>query len=550
MESRKSIDSNFVIYKKCGKYSGLDERETDIFYEITGLRVSEGAVVLTKDKCGCVFVDGRYTLAAKTYLNQDCFEISDRSFSAILSWIKEEIPNTSKILYDPRFFSIEYVNKFRENLDEYEFSEIDIEDYFNINKKERTIHVDTIVKTASYDRLSIVRDAILKHNVDAYLISDPCSIAWLLEIRDFSAKYTPVIFGHLLVPKNEIPTFYVDDVYNNVPEISSVKTKSELELQNDIQRYAKVGIDESETCAYFHHTGFMNMKNPCLASKSIKNDTEIKNMKSAAKKDSAAIINFMHWIYSYNGKLTELDAAAKLLQFRKEQRGFIGESFECIAAADANSAIVHYVPTPQTNSVINKILLLDSGGQYEDGTTDITRTFCFSEPTAEQKKYYTLVLKGHIAVANAKLPIDSEGSQLDALARQFLWQNFADYNHGTGHGIGYISHVHEGPITISGHSHTRIFPGTIISNEPGFYKDNEFGIRLENMILTKRDSFLHFETISFVPFDMNFIDHNMLTRDEKSWLNSYHKKIIDKMEGTLSESVIAWLRKMIGYEEL
>lgn len=528
-----------VIYKKCGKYNGLDEQETDIFYEITGLHVSEGMVIFTKNKHGCIFVDGRYTLAAKTYVDQNRFEIKDRTFYAIISWIKENVATNRKILYDPRFFSVEYINKFRKNLDEYEFFEIDVEDYLNIGKKKRSIHVNVITKTASYNRLSIVRDAISKYDIDAYIVSDPCTIAWLLEIRDFRAKYTPIIFGYLLVPRTETPVFYVDNVYDDVPQVPSVKTKSESELQNDIQKYTKIGIDESEICSYLSHKNFVNIKNPCLVYKSIKNENEIKKMKSAAKKDSAAIINFMHWIYSCDKKITELEAAEKLLQFRKKQDGFIGESFECIAAADTNSAIVHYAPTLQTNSFINKILLLDSGGQYEDGTTDITRTFSLSEPIAEQKKFYTLVLKGHIAVAIAKLPLNSTGAQLDALARQFLWQNYADYNHGTGHGIGYISHVHEGPITISKNSSTPIIPGTIISNEPGFYKDNEFGIRLENMMLTKQEnSFLQFETISLVPFDINFINQEMLTKAEKQWLRSYHERIIDEMKNMIHEKSI------------
>lgn len=592
-----------LIYRKRGKYSYLDEQDdaTDIFQAITGLKVSDGAVILTENRKGAIFVDGRYILAAKSYIYKNnrlllkkdiCenfveriqnkttayfradeyfnneseaqntakilfqekfnFEIHNYSLSSILEWIKNNISENQSIAYDPRFFSKEYIKTIHKNLKQYKFKHINIENILNIKKEKKPLQIHFIKATSSENRLSIVHRAIVQNNIEAYLISDPCTIAWLLNIRDFNSKYTPVVLGYLLVTNNYKYTIYVDEMYDKVEYIASsniqIKIKSEKLIQKDIEKFINIGIDESETASYLNHKNFINIKNPCLTHKSIKNKIEIENIKSAAQKDSIAIINFLQWIYThnkiFNKELTELMVVEKLLQFRKEQSDFICESFRCIAAADSNSAIVHYSPTEQSNTIINKILLIDSGGQYKDGTTDITRTICMKEPTIEQKKYYTLVLKGHIAVANAKMPIGSTGAQLDPLARQFLWQYFADYNHGTGHGIGYLSNVHEGPIAISKNNNIPLLAGMVISNEPGYYKDNEFGIRLENMLVIREENnFLTFETISLIPFDMNFIDKTILTLDEYNWINSYHKTIIDKMKEKLSNEVLSWLLK-------
>jgi Xaa-Pro aminopeptidase len=287
------------------------------------------------------------------------------------------------------------------------------------------------------------------------------------------------------------------------------------------------------------------MANPCALPKAIKTIPEIADIKCAAQRDSVALINLLHWTYlNHANGITELQVAEKALYFRKMQLDFVGESFRCIAAADENSAIVHYSPDENSNKKIEKILLLDSGGQYKYGTTDITRTVCFSKPTDERKMLYTLVLKGHIAVASAKLPSGSTGSQLDPLARQFLWNSFLNYNHSTGHGIGYMADVHEGPMAIAKSNYIQLRPGMLLSNEPGSYMENDFGIRLENMMVvtSTQNCFLEFETISLVPFDINFIAPQLLTEKEIAWINDYHRDIINRMAGKLSPEVAQWLR--------
>jgi Xaa-Pro aminopeptidase len=240
--------------------------------------------------------------------------------------------------------------------------------------------------------------------------------------------------------------------------------------------------------------------------------------------------------------MTELEVVDKLLYFRKQQREFIGESFESIAAADENAAIIHYHPDLKTSRTIDNILLLDSGGQYKHGTTDITRTISIIEPSEEQKLFYTLVLKGHIALASAVFPVGTSGSQLDPLARQFLWKYSEDYNHSTGHGIGYMAHVHEGPMAIARNNDTHLRPGMLLSNEPGYYQEGGFGIRLENMMVVEEHSgYLSFETISLVPFDCKFISKELLSPEDINWLRRYNRRIISSL--ALRDTIPHWLMK-------
>lgn len=561
-----SSECDALIYKKSGKYFGVNEREEspDIFKMITGLDASDGAVVITKNCCA-IFVDGRYTNAAKISVDQTKFEILSLDISCITNWIKKKILKNSIIAYDPKFFTHSTINKIKDTLSQFRFKFTDLENLLNITSGKRELNIHHMTDAFSENRLKNAFDVIDRNNLDAYLLCDPCTISWALNIRDFDSKYTPVVFGFLVVTKNRLLKLYVDNLYSKISgKISDLSKnfcdisgepldiKFEHDLIDDLNSFEKIGIDESETPSFLQHKNFINIKNPCKLQKSIKNHTEIKNIKAAAKKDSVAIINFLCWLHSNYFKkscVSELQVVERILYFRKLQDGFIGESFPCIAAADENAAIAHYSPNLENNKNIENILLLDSGGQYKYGTTDITRTICLNEVSNEQKLFYTLVLKGHIAVANAKIPIGSAGSQLDAFARQYLWNYSCDYNHSTGHGIGYMLNVHEGPISISKTNSAPLYPGMILSNEPAYYKENSFGIRLENMLLSKKEDesdFLSFETISLVPFDFKFIDRKLLSGDEINWINTYHNCIIDELSGCLDSEVFNWLKSQIS----
>jgi Xaa-Pro aminopeptidase len=515
-------NTDAVLFRKNEKYPGIfTQSDEDILKALTGLEASDGAVVISSEK-SALFVDGRYTLAAKLQTDPNKFEILNLKNSEIVDWIQKNLPEKSNIAFDPQYYSHAEANFFITQLKNYQFTCINLKETLNIHSSKIDLNIYYI--DCDSDRISHIIKTVHQNNLDAYLLCDPCSIAWLLNIRDLNQKYTPVVLGYLLITGSGEKIWYLDDRYNSPHDF-----KSENDLLCDLSKFTKIGID-TQTPFHLQHPNFVNVKNPCIFPKSIKNKSEIADIKSAAQKDSLAIINFLRWFHANTEKITESDAVEKLLYFRKQQIGFIGESFKTIAAADENAAIIHYSPNSKTNKYVNNILLIDSGGQYKHGTTDITRTISITEPTCEQKLFYTLVLKGHIALAAAKFLIGTTGAQLDPLARQFLWQYASDYNHSTGHGIGYMSHVHEGPVSISRNGNVPLQAGMIISNEPGYYRENCFGIRLENMMSVVEDKckgYLSFETISLGPFDQKFIRRELLTEFEKNWIEEYNQKIAD-----------------------
>ncbi|MBR1734298.1 MAG: M24 family metallopeptidase [Alphaproteobacteria bacterium] len=539
-----------ILYQKSGKYPYVSERnETcDILKALTGLSASAGAVVISP-KRSAVFVDGRYKLVAKLSVDLRKFDICNYNLAEITEWIKNNISFGTKISYDPRFFSIKSFKTILENLAEYNFIASDLEKELCLEPHRRELKIHKIKRIIHEQKILYISDLIKANNLDAYLLCDPCSISWLLNIRDFNTPFSPVVFGYLLVEKNLNLTFYLDELYSTIvnPSECNVKIKYEKDLSADLEKFSNIGVDEFETSAYIQHNNFQHISNPCISPKAIKNKIEINDIRNIAEMDSAAIINLLHWLYRNNSntKLTEIEVAEKLIYFRKCYKEYISDSFPCISAADENSAIIHYSPTKQSNAQIKNILLLDTGGQYTYGTTDITRTICLNIPTNEQKLFYTQVLKGHIAFACMKFPAGTTLAQLEPFARQFLWRNSADYPHSTSHGIGYMSCVHEYLSANRKGNNSYLHSGMVISNEPGYYKDGEFGIRLENMMLIKDnsdDNFLEFETLSLVPFDWRMIDKNLLTSEELNWMDNYHKEICEKLKRYLADNVMNWLK--------
>ena len=537
-----------ILYSKAGKYPYVNELDDscDILAELTGLKASAGSVVLST-KHSAVFVDGRYKLAAKLSLDLAKFEIHNHDISTISQWIKENVAIGGVIAYDPHFFSAKSIEKIKTDLAEYEFKSINLGQLLNLQRRRRKLRIHRVKMTFSDSKFAEIYNIIAKNNLDAYLLCDPCSISWLLNIRDFDSRFSPTVFGYLLIKKNYDSILYLDNLYSEVinPSECVVQIKSENDLGADLEKLSRVGADEFEIPSHLYKSNLIHINNPCIYPKAIKNEVEISDIKEAAKADSAAIINLLYWLYNAEkfDSVSEIQVVEKLIEFRKQNSTYIGESFSCISAADEHSAIIHYSPTKESDSVIKNILLLDTGGQYKYGTTDITRTICLHKPTAEQKLFYTLVLKGHIAIANMRFPEGTNFSQLEPFARQFLWQYSADYPHSTSHGIGYMLCVHENFAPLAKGRGAPLHSGMVISNEPGYYKDGYFGIRLENMMLVKDslDGYLSFETISLVPFDMRLINRNMLTEAENIWLRKYHSAICGKLARLLSEDVVEWL---------
>ncbi|MDR2158025.1 MAG: aminopeptidase P family protein [Holosporaceae bacterium] len=527
----KGIDA--ILHRKNGKYRGVFDESDDFIKSITGLESSDGAIVIGREK-SALFVDGRYKLAAELTVDPNKFEILNLKNDEIIKWMDKNLPPNGNIACDGKYYTHREMEFFADKLKSHKFISIDLEKTLNSSPEKFDLGFYRLNEFEN--KLFHITDAISENNLDAYLICDPCAIAWLLNIRDLNRKYAPIILCRLLVAKQGEHSLYLDDRYN-----TSNGFKRESDLPNDMLKFSRIGADKSQTPFYLKHSNFIDVKNPLTFPKSIKSKAEIEDIKLAVQKDSVAIIDFLHWFHSSGKKITELDVAKKLLYFRERQDGFIGESFPTIAAADKNAAIVHYSPTLSSNKSIDNILLVDSGGQYKRGTTDITRTLCRHKATDEQRFFYTLTLKGHIALANAKFPTGTTGSQLDPLARQFLWKYAKDYDHSTGHGVGYMSQVHEDPIAISRGNAVPLQSGMVISNEPGYYLANSFGIRLENMMLVKDEDagFLSFETLSLIPFDRKLIEYDMLTQEEINWIKKYNQKIISTLK--LDSNVLTWL---------
>ena len=541
--------NKIIFSKQSSGYPYIYGNGKGIFRELTGFKSSAGSVIFRESEKSALFVDGRYTAAAKRSIDSQKFDILDLSNKVILDWIFENIPNGEKIFLDAAAFSLSEMNFWEEKLRGYSVDFHDFSDFRKNNDTPRQklqLYKIPSLKNELQAKLIPLFKTISDNKLDAYLLCDPCSISWCLNIRDLNTPHSKVVLARMLITAQNQIILYFDDDYVFDSEIIY---KLQKNLPAELKKYARVGTDFSEAPCCIKSENLIDIKNPLIFPKSIKNNSEIQNMREAAKKDSVAIINFLYWFHNCGKKISELEAAEKILQFRRQQSGFIGESFECIAAADENSAIVHYEPDEKNNAIVKNILLLDSGGQYFHGTTDITRTVALQTPSPEQRLFYTLVLKGHIALAQAKFSKNTTAAQLDCLARQFLQVKNANYAHGTGHGVGYFSNVHEGPVSISPHCEKTLSPGMILTNEPGYYQENAFGIRLENMMLVKNalGNQLQFEILSLVPFDLKFIEKSLLTESEISWLNEYHEKIFSEISSLLEPNIAAWLKYVIHW---
>ena len=397
-----------------------------------------------------------------------------------------------------------------------------------------------------------------------FLTCDTTSICWLLNIRGQDTQYTPLLHSYFIYNKRLSFLFcdiaklddshkeYLKDLKVEIVSIDKISEFTSICKENKVKQ---IYLDPNYVSYFFYSElnkaliDIIKITDPIIAHKAIKNETEILGSKRAHILDGIAKTNFLYWIDNSKNQesLDELQIAKKLLNFRQENSEFLYPSFETISAFAENGAIIHYNATIESNKKLNQnsLLLVDSGGQYKFGTTDITRTIPIGDNIqSECKRNFTLVLKGHIALATAIFPKGTTGSQLDVLARQYLWSDFKDYEHGTGHGVGSFLNVHEGPQNIGKNvNNIALKAGMILSNEPGIYIKDKYGIRLENLILVKPESedFLGFETISLVPFDEKLINFSLLSNKEIQWLKNYHQKIYDSISSSCTTEVNNWL---------
>jgi Xaa-Pro aminopeptidase len=407
-------------------------------------------------------------------------------------------------------------------------------------------------------------------NCQAHVITTLDSIAWLFNIRGTDIPYNPLVISYALVtekkallftPLSKVNKTILRHFGDSIEVLDYANFKKVL--KKNISKKDRVWLDPIAT--NWHIVRLLTGKceivlkeSPVSSVKAIKNHTELEGIKSAHARDGVAMVKFLMWLDKNLGKskITEISASDKLEEFRRQQDLYQGPSFHTISAYGPHAAIVHYSATTESDTPLHSkgLFLIDSGGQYLNGTTDITRTLALGNPTAEQKDRFTRVLKGHIQLATARFPMGTAGNQLDTMARKSLWDIGLNYGHGTGHGIGAYLNVHEGPQAISYYRGIGVVleSGMLTSNEPGYYKEGEYGIRIENLIITVKDdspvskgkSFNAFETVTLCPIDLKLIEPKLLSSSEISWLNTYHKNVCDTLSPLLNQTEKTWLNKV------
>lgn len=541
---------------------------------ISGFTGSAGTIVITLNDAG-LWTDSRYFIQAAQQLKDTHIQLYKESLSetpSITTYLCKKLQPGEKVGIYGEVFSIEKVEEIQANLSLKNILVKNCPDLINklwINRPSipqgQAFLYDFKFAGKDYcEKVSTIRQELKKENAQAILLSSLDEIAWTLNLRGNDIQCSPVVISYLLIEEESVHYF----IQNNkiTPEVkqylkgNGVTLHAYEEIKDFLQRtkIKRLLLNPTQT-NYAIYTSIhpscqiIRGNSPVTSLKSIRNKQEITGIHTAMIKDGVAMVKFLKWLEAniYTGKETEISVSQKLKDFRSQQALYIGESFPTIAGYREHAAIVHYEANPESDiPLLTKgFLLLDSGAQYLDGTTDITRTIALGELTEEEKRDYTLVLKGHIALSMAQFPIGTRGTQLDALARTPLWKQGMNYLHGTGHGVGHFLNVHEGPQSIRMNENPIVLqPGMVISNEPGVYKAGSHGIRTENLILVipagegMYGDYLTFETLTLCPICKKGILKELLTADEIEWLNEYHQTVYQKISPHLNKEEEKWLK--------
>ena len=540
---------------------------------ITNFSGSAGKAIITPTDA-FLYVDGRYTFQANTQINAK--EIQPKHLNSFWTDLEKILLEAEyKIALDPTLHSIieiEKVEKMLENstsqlqLIDKNFVDLIWENQPKTQYTDIFDHPTNFAGQGRREKLDILKKFLDQNEIDHYFVSGLDNIAWLLNLRADDIKYTPLLYSYLLISKNNKHSLYIKE--SSMPEILKKEIQTLININNienigsifnNINSSESIGLDFNSTTYYFldllkkQKINSKNLANPCILLKAIKNETELDGAKKAHIRDGVSITKYIYWLKNIMDPKSndEISVANHLENLRRKNELFHSLSFDTISAIDKNAALPHYRVTEEGKSSFsdNNIYLVDSGGQYFDGTTDITRTIILGEATTEQKDRFTRVLKGHIALSNHVFEKGTKGTDIDYLARKSLQEINLDYDHGTGHGIGSFLSVHEAPQRIAKKSmfdSVELLPGMILSNEPGYYKENEYGIRIENLVVIKENNNkkLYFENISWCPIDLNLIESSMLDQIERHWLNTYHKKVYDTLETYLENKEKDWLKEV------
>lgn len=573
---RRGLDG-FVVPRADEHQGEYVPRRSQRLGWLTGFSGSAGLAIVLADKAA-IFIDGRYTLAVRDQVDVKAFEPHQIPEQSAEQWIADSLPKGGRLGFDPWLQTIDGHDRFARACQRAGGSFVPVEsnpvDTVWTSRPPAPLapvlpHPVEFAGETSESKRGRIASTLAARNADVALITAPDSIAWLLNVRGGDVPRTPFALGFALIHADGHVDLFMDR--RKIPDRTAawlgnaVTLAPPEELGSALDLLGKVGkrvLVETSTAPYWAATRLQGAgativrdADPVALPKACKNDVELAGIRAAHRRDGVAVSRFLHWLdrTSATGALREIEVSDRLQALRQETGMLRDLSFDTISGAGPNGAIVHYRASEATERTLEpgSLYLVDSGGQYRDGTTDITRTVGIGTPSPEMRDRFTRVLKGHIALASARFPVGTTGSQLDVLARYALWQVGLDYDHGTGHGVGAYLSVHEGPHRISKMPNAvALQPGMIVSNEPGYYKTGAYGIRIENLVAVKAveiegadRKYLEFETLTLAPIDLACIEPSLLTESEKQWLNDYHRRVRETVGPDVDEATRAWLEQ-------
>ncbi len=547
---------------------------------LTGFTGSAGAAAVLMDKA-CVMSDGRYTLQLAAQTDSTLYEKVNSDTVSLEGWMAANAAPGARIGYDPKLHTPARIAAMEKALKEKNIALVPFEGNLvdavwdnrpPAPRETAEAYPDALAGRTAAEKREMIAQAVKKEGAHAAVLAAPDSIAWLLNIRGKDVPHNPFALSYAIITDDGQVDWFIDR--RKVPSSlaahlgNHVRVREMTELPQALAEAAQAAqtqgkpvlMDFTKTSIWFKTileqagAAVLDRRDPCSEPRACKTESEQKAIREAHVRDGVAVTRFLKWLSDEapKGKLTELAVERKLLEFRLQDKGLRDTSFDTIAGWAGNGAIVHYRASAATNKQITPpgLLLVDSGGQYQDGTTDITRTISVGTPTEEMRENFTRVLKGHIGIAMLRFPDGVTGEQIDVLARRALWDAGLDYAHGTGHGVGCYLSVHEDGVGISVRAKNKFRPGMLVSNEPGYYKENEYGIRLENLQLVREDGkgasgrmMMRFEPVTLAPFDRALIRADMLEAAELKWLNDYHARVYKTLALHLDADARAWLEK-------